>query len=242
MTMRLMRGRLSRLTILAVLAVAVFFAGCSRSAVPEPEYPKAYYQVRVQAADHWREIAQDVADKIRLALHDRPDIGHMPIHVAMPPSRPFMAAFHQFLKTELVSRAMQVTEQREPGSLVLSYDVLAIAFDPSRMGRWRPSGASDHEIVVNARMAYNNRYVRHLSYIHYINDRDWRQYTGSEARDFLVLAGDMDEKDASAAFWKSYALRKPAFDRSRNAETATPPLPAGGRYIQPQSPPTPLRR
>lgn len=210
-----------RLALLTLLAVSVFFAGCAgRSAVPEPEEPLAYYQVRVQAADHWREIAIDVAEKIRSALLDRDDLLTKPVYVVPPPTRPFMAAFHQFLKTEMVSRAMQVSERRESDSLVLKYDVLAIAFDPSRMGFIRPSGASDHEIVVNVRMAYNNRYVRHLSYIHYINDDDWRQYTGSDARTSMMLAGEPEDMDGMSSFWSRYQSREPAFGYAVGGRTS----------------------
>jgi hypothetical protein len=47
------------------------------------------------------------------------------------------------------------------------------------------SGASgsDHEIVVNVRMAHNNRYVLHRSYIRYINDADWPLYLHAESVD-----------------------------------------------------------
>ncbi len=196
--MNLFRIR-SLLGLLTVLAVGVFFVGCTTSRVPVPENPRAYVQEKAQAADHWREIAIDVAGRVRQALLERDDLIARPLYVAPPNSRPFMLAFHQLLKTEIVSRAMQVSEQRESDSIQIEYDVLTVFHDPSRMnggvysrladmglaigsivGAGHPSG-SDHEIVVNVRMSYRNRYVLHLSYIRYINDADWPLYLSPEA-------------------------------------------------------------
>ncbi len=193
--MNLFRIR-SLLCLLTVLAVGVFFVGCTTSRVPVPENPKAYTQEKAQAADHWRDIAINVAERVRHALLERNDLIAKPIYVLPPNSRPFMLTFHQLLKTEMVSRALQVSEKREGDTLQLEYDVVTVLHDRSRMdggiytrladlgltvtGSGPPSG-SDHEIVVNVRMAYNNRYVLHLSYIRYINDADWPMYISPEA-------------------------------------------------------------
>lgn len=190
----------ARLGLLTMLALIVFLAGCTRSHVPIAEKPKAYTQEKMQAAEHWRDIAVDVAEKIRDALVVRDDLLLKPIYVVPPNSRPFMLTFHQMLKTELVSRAVQVSEQREPDGVQLEYDVLTLVHDSSRftrgyysvlgdmgllLGSLVAGGASesDHEIVVNVRMAHNNRYVTHLSYIRYINDADWHLYLSPESLD-----------------------------------------------------------
>lgn len=189
----------ARLAILTLLLLIAFFAGCTRSHVPVPQKPVARTQERVQAADHWRDIAVDVADKIRDALVERTDLVTKPIYVVAPNSRPFMLTFHQLLKTELVSRAVQVSEQREPDTVEVGYDVLTVLHASSRFSNgvysWLAdmgiglgrlfSGApgSDNEIVVNVRMAYNNRYVVHLSYTRYINDDDWMLYLNPESLD-----------------------------------------------------------
>ena len=182
----------TRLGVLTMLMLIAFLAGCTRSHVPVPEKPVAYTQEKAQAADHWRGIAVDVADKIRDALVERSDIATKSLYVVPPNDRPFMLAFHQLLRTELVSRAIQVAEEPEFDSVRVEYDVLTVLHDPSRfssgiyghladlgigLGRFF-SGASgsDNEIVVNVRMAHNNRYVVHLSYIRYINDADWPLY------------------------------------------------------------------
>jgi hypothetical protein len=164
--------------MLTMLMLIAFLAGCARSSIPVPQKPVAYTQEKAQAADHWRDIAVDVADKIRDALVERTDLTTKPLYVTPPDSRPFMAAFHQVVKSALVSRAIQVSERREPDSAQVEYDVVTVKFAPSR--RSSASSASDHEVIINVRMAYGNRYVVHRSYIRYINDADWMQYLGPE--------------------------------------------------------------
>ena len=189
----------AKLAILTMLMLIVFLAGCTRSHVPVPEKPVAYSQEKAQAAEHWRDIAVDVADKIRDALVERTDLVTKPLYVVPPNSRPFMLAFHQLVKTELVSRAIQVSEERERDTVQVEYDVITVLHDASRLGEgiyshladlgiglgriFSGASASKHEIVVNVRMAYDNRYVVHLSYLRYINDADWALYLSPDSTD-----------------------------------------------------------
>ena len=181
-----------RLVLLTMLAVSVFFAGCSTAHVPVPEKPAAYSQQKIQAVEHWRDIAVDVAEKIRNALVERDDLLTRPLYLTPPNSRPFMLAFHELLQTELVSRAVQVAQTPEAGSVLVDYDVSSVLYHSSRFNRgyyshladmgvavggiFSGTSGSDHEIVVTVRMSHNNRYVTHLSYIRYINDKDWPLY------------------------------------------------------------------
>lgn len=166
----------ARLGLLTMLALSVLFAACARGPVPPKVNPVKFAQERVQAAEHWRDIAVDVADKVRDALVARDDLSTRPIHVVSPDSRDFMLAFYQLLKTELVSRGIQVSDRREADTVVLDYNVLLITHDPSRSSR-----VPENEIVVNTRLAHNNRFVVHLSSIRYINDKEWAMYYGPEA-------------------------------------------------------------
>lgn len=190
----------ARLAILTMLILIAFLAGCTRSHLPVARKPVAYYQEKAQAAEHWRDIAVDVANKIRDALVERTDLVIKPLYVVPPNSRPFMLTFNQLLKTELVSRAIQVSERREADTVQVEYDVLTVSHDRSWYSSEQFSlladmglavagiftgnaSPSDNEIVVNVRMAYNNRYVVHLSYIRYINDADWMHYLNPESSD-----------------------------------------------------------
>lgn len=182
----------ARLAILTMLMLIAFLAGCTRSHVPVPEKPKAYTQEKMQAAEHWRDIAVDIADKIRDALVERSDLTMKPLYVAQPDSRPFMLAFHELVKSELVSRAVQVSERLELDTVLVEYDVLTVRHNSPPWTIYSPivdvggvvasivtgsASASDHEVVVNVRMAHDNRYVVHRSFIRYINDEDWAHYS-----------------------------------------------------------------
>ncbi|MDL2271771.1 hypothetical protein LJC23_01920 [Desulfovibrio sp. OttesenSCG-928-I05] len=177
------------LGLLTALAVSVFLAGCgTTSRVPVPEYPQAYIQEVSQAADHWRDIASDVAERVRVALLERRDLLDKPIFLTAPNSRDFDLAFFQLLKTEMVSRAVQVSESIEPEGIRMDYLVQTVYHDPSRLGAGGPryGAVSDHEIVVNVHMSYHNRYVLHLSYTRYINDADWPLYISPESQEPAV--------------------------------------------------------
>ena len=167
------------LGLLTMLALAVFFAGCSTSPVPPQVNPPAYTQERVQAADHWRNMAEDTAKSVVHALEERRDLIARPLYVQPPNGRPFSIAFYDLVKSELVSRAVQLSQTLEPDTLRLEYHVQTVVHDASRRGTW---GVGQHEIVVNVRMAFNNRYVMHRSYIHYINEADWALYLSPESQ------------------------------------------------------------
>ena len=168
------------LGLLTMLALAVFFAGCSTAPVPPRVNPTAYTQERVQAADHWRNMAEDTAKSVVHALEERRDLIARPLYIQPPNGRPFSIAFYDLVKSELVSRAVQISQTLEPDTLRLEYHVQTVVHDASRSGTW---GIGQHEIVVNVRMAVNNRYVMHKSFIHYINEADWPLYLSPESQD-----------------------------------------------------------
>lgn len=161
--------------------------GCGPSTSPAPvaQYPTAYGQLISQATEHWRDMAADVADRVFKASIDRPDVLARPIYIAQPNDRPFTVAFYNFLRTELVSRGMQVSYNKEPNSAVLEYTVQRVTFDDGRFDNYSaccPDG-SNTEIVVNARLVYNNRFVAHASASRYINDADILLYVDPQVSD-----------------------------------------------------------
>lgn len=176
----------TRLSMLLALTLVAFLMGCNnKQAVPAGTAPTAYTQVKVQAAEHWRGMAVEVADRVLMAVEDRCDIQGRPIHIVHPNNRPFSVAFYNLLRTELVSRGMQVSYDREPGDVVLEYTVQTVPFSDSRFGTGDTHYAppSDNEIIVNARLFYQNRFVLHCSAIRYINDADWALYIDPQVAD-----------------------------------------------------------
>ncbi|MDR2076157.1 MAG: hypothetical protein LBP61_04390 [Desulfovibrio sp.] len=173
---------------LIVLALMALFGGCASRDIPLSASPPLYSQDKIQAADHWDNIADSVALRIQKTLEDRPDLVNRPVYVQPPNSRPFSRALYSLLTTRLVSKGMQVSGQPEPESLLLEYDLQLIRYERERR-TWTPGlaslglalasvagvgygTASEHELVLNFHLIHNNRYVMHLSQIFYINDQD----------------------------------------------------------------------
>ena len=173
--------------------------GCASTEIPLAKNPPLYAQEKVQAVDHWDNIANEVAMRVQKSLEDRPDLVAIPIYVKPPNDRPFSMAFHDLLRTRLVSRGMQVADVPEAATLMLEYNVQTVLHDSSR-GSWLPSLAamgigivhlatgqytttSDHEIIINSSIIHHNRYVMHLSHVAYINEADWPLYVSPESSD-----------------------------------------------------------
>jgi hypothetical protein len=184
-------------SLLALPALAVLSAGCSTSR-PLAENPPLHRQDKLQAVDHWDNIADAVARRVQKTLEARRDLINKPIYVQAPNDRPFALAFYDLLRTRLVSKGMQVSNQREADSLVLNYNVQTVLHPSS--ASWTPSlrgmgvaalglvtggysTRSDHEIIINSNMLHRNRYVMHLSTVCYINDDEWSMYLSPESTD-----------------------------------------------------------
>jgi hypothetical protein len=184
---------------LITLALMTLFGGCASTDIPLAESPPLYSQEKIQAADHWDNIANAVALRIQKTLEDRPDLVNRPVYVQPPNSRPFSRALYSLLTTRLVSKGMQVSGQPDPESLFLGYDMQLIHYKSGRRD-WTPglatlglaianvvgagySVAPDHEIIINFQMIHNNRYVMHLSQVCYINAADWALYGDSPLTD-----------------------------------------------------------
>lgn len=182
--MRILRPT-SLLGLLLALCLVSLLFGCSRANMPAAvAYKKPEAQLQAQAAAHWREIAADVGERVVIAHEDRPDIRNRPIFIAMPNNRPFSVAFYNLLRTELVSRGLQVSYEREPTGLVLEYTIQTVPFDPSRGSNGRGNASpSDHELIVNSRMFYQNRFVMNCSSVRYINDDDLALYLDPQVAD-----------------------------------------------------------
>lgn len=119
-----------------LLATAVLLlllmGGCEayRSQVPVATTYKAEPQYKMQSAGHWQVLATDVADRILKAIEDRDDLLLKPLYLEPPNSRPFSVGFYKLLTSELVSRGMQVSLERESDVVDVEYDVLAILHNP----------------------------------------------------------------------------------------------------------------
>ncbi|MDR2160895.1 MAG: hypothetical protein LBO77_01980 [Desulfovibrio sp.] len=192
-----------RLCALIVLAMSVVLGACASLDVPLAKAPPLYSQEKIQAADHWDNIADAVARRVQKTLEDRPDLVNRPIYVRPPVNdRQFSRAFHRLLSSRLVSKGMQVSGQYEPDAMQLEYEVQIIQFAGGRR-QWLPGFASlglgllnafgagyslapCQEIIINTRILHNNRYAMHLSHVAYINEDDQSLYGNSLSQDSLA--------------------------------------------------------
>jgi hypothetical protein len=181
----------SLLALLAILTSSFLLLACSENAAPVAAGFSKSYQPKIQAVEHWRTIAADVADRVLFAIMDRPDLQGKPLFVALPNNRPFSVAFYNLLRTELVSRGLQLSDNRELLSVSVEYAAQTVPFDSSRFdgtGTGIFSGNNDpapsnNELVVNARMFFQNRFVMHTSAVRYINDEDLPLYLDPQLAD-----------------------------------------------------------
>ena len=194
--------RRSLYTLLATLTVVVlplFLGACASTEIPVATTPDRYQQEKLQAVDHWDNVANTVAKRVQKSLEDRPDLIHKPVYIKPSGTQAFSLAFYNLLHTRIVSKGMQVSEFPEGDCLVLEYDVQSVLHKRDSV-QWMPSLAamgigvarffgsgytspSDYEIIINSRIVYQNRYVMHLSSIHYIDDDEWAMYISPQSFD-----------------------------------------------------------
>ncbi|MFV0421306.1 hypothetical protein [Oleidesulfovibrio sp.] len=115
--------------LLFLLAVAgLLLGGCGvyRSQLPVAATYPAEPQYKMQSAGHWQVLASDVADRIEKALGDRDDLLTIPLYLRSPSSRPFSVGFYRLLTSELVSRGLQVSLNKEKDNVNVDYDVYVV--------------------------------------------------------------------------------------------------------------------
>lgn len=214
-------GRPKALYVVFLLAV-VSLAACTQTTIPLSEAPPLYSQYKIQAVDHWDTIADHVAGRVQKTFEDRRDLITKPVYIVPSLDGAFTRTYASLLRTRLVTRGMQVSENYEPDAVELRFTVQTVRFDSSR-GDWGLSLAglgitvvnaivgnytttSNHEVVINTTMTHQNRYVMSFSQICYINDDDWKLYFNPEALRTKGISTD--------AVWKQYAARGQSYGRA----------------------------
>ena len=140
---------------------------------------------RIRGAADWESLARSIAHRVQDTIAVRPDLQNMPIFVQEPKAMPFEHVFHEFLRTALVSRGLQVVHLRQSNALVLEYDALLVRpvnqnnvsfFD---MGVDQTPSRRDNaprEVLINARLVFSNRFAMHLSALRIIENEEWVLY------------------------------------------------------------------
>ena len=95
------------------------------SQVPVPNAFRLSTQQKMQAIQHWKLLAVDVAGLIKKKVEDSYLETQIPIYVAPSGITPFEKAFHDLLLTGLVEIGMDVSNQPN-GNLQLSFDIQVV--------------------------------------------------------------------------------------------------------------------
>ena len=120
---------------IGLLALLPAFCGCVAysgsgtpvtAQAPVPVYHRMSTQKQMQAVDHWKLLAQDVALQIK-AVADNHEIceGCKPIYIAPSGTSVFKKAMHDLFTTELVNLGLCITRD-EYANLVLDYDIQVV--------------------------------------------------------------------------------------------------------------------
>ncbi len=110
------------LLVPALLVLAALLLSSCRSQLPLATTYSATGQHKMQAAHHWDVLADDVAQQVADALHDRVDLRLLPIDVVAEDKGPFSDVFAELLMSRLVQRGVQVASARE-GIMALRFKV-----------------------------------------------------------------------------------------------------------------------
>lgn len=173
-------------------AISPYSAPASSAALPtafggslnDPELLPSDGQ-RIRGAADWESLARSIAHRVQDTIAVRPDLQNMPIFVQEPKAMPFEHVFHEFLRTALVSRGLQVVHLGQSNALVLEYDALLVRpvnqnnvsfFD---MGVDQTPSRRDNaprEVLINARLVFSNRFAMHLSALRIIENEEWVLY------------------------------------------------------------------
>ena len=239
-------SRIAHQALFACMGLCLLATGCasSQTSLPMAKAPEQFQQYKVQSADHWDTVANEVVDRVRKTQEDRPDLIALPIYVAPPNEGVFVKAFASLLRSRMVTKGMQVVEYPEPNALVLNYNVQLVSHDSSRGdygvgvaalgmavvgiftgGHTTPS---DHEVIINTTLVHHNRYAMSLSQVCYINDADWELYL-----DPSMLRRQTESADA---LWRRYAVREQAFGGQRGPHPVRPSPDEAARALQPPAP------
>ncbi len=96
----------------AVYCFLVFLVGCAQ--VPRPSTYPYTFQQQMQAAHHWRVLANQVAEQAAAAIKASPDASIKPVYVRSDDLSPFGQAYRSFLITELIQHGIVVSPYHKP--------------------------------------------------------------------------------------------------------------------------------
>ncbi len=133
----------------------------------------------LRSINQWQMLAARMADRVKAALAWRSDIIAKPIFVQPTSSRPFSQAMTQMLTSELVSRGLQVTLNREPDSLTLEFNAAVIP------PPYNEAYSSRRELLVTMSLWNGNRQILHTTSAYWVDNEKLADYVHPDETGFV---------------------------------------------------------
>lgn len=119
--------------LVSCLAILVNLTACE-SQLPIAQSYDLTYQRKMQAAHHWQALAKDISNQVIKRIATRV----LPIRIVIQPEGPltaFSQALEDMLITEFVERGIMVLTVPSDDTIVLTYGVQVIKYEPGRLVR-----------------------------------------------------------------------------------------------------------
>lgn len=174
-----MLKRILLLACLGCLAAVPAWAREARERWGDLPYPEDAWAVGTLQPDsqpeldnisQWQTLAARMAERVKAALAWRSDIIAKPIFVQPTSGRAFGQAMTQMLTSELVSRGLQVSLNREPDSLLLEFNAAVVP--PAS----EEASSSCRELLVTMSLWNGNRQILHTTSTYWVAEEQLGNY------------------------------------------------------------------
>jgi hypothetical protein len=191
-------SRFARLSAAAIGLLAL--AGCADAPLPSSDLVS--WQEQMNAADHWQDLSEEVAERMVAFTRESDRYAGRPVHIARPErASPFDRAFRMLLEDQLVARGVPVST-KAANAVVLDYDLVPVRHDRA----WHAdlpkglltaggslaglggfgAGRSSAELLFSASVRDSDMLVFRTARIYYVPEKDLGLYGVDDG----VRAGD----------------------------------------------------
>jgi len=105
---------------LGLLFFSIFSLYSCHSQVPYPVSYEISFQKKLQAAEHWDILAEDVATQAKIALQEIHNLNNKPIYVKSCCSTPFEEIFQELLISHMVQKGLAVSRS-DHDAIIMEY-------------------------------------------------------------------------------------------------------------------------
>ncbi len=180
--------------IASILLAAAVVAGCASSEVPTGRRYAGSWQHKLQSAEHWRTVANDMATQLTGDLRNK-SISR-PLYVPLDSSDfSFAGGFRELLTTALVNQGWQVVTQPSDQTLTVHVRYSAYRFREDRDGHWVDNDPLEwqtngpvpqSEVLVTGVVYDGTKIIARRSAIYYVADEDSGHYWSKATPSVIV--------------------------------------------------------